>query len=67
VAEIPQLIWPDRPRTSGADDQLATLEAAGKLAAATVMLGPVELALPAVAQYQPQPPLTISLDRARIG
>jgi integrase len=33
VAQIPQLVWPDRPFAAGADDELATLDSAGELAA----------------------------------
>jgi hypothetical protein len=48
VAQVPQLICPYRHKASRADDGLPTLETAGELATTTVVLRPVQLALPAV-------------------
>jgi hypothetical protein len=57
----------DLPLASWASEDLAALEAAGKVSSTAVVLGPVQLALPAVAYCQQQPPLVIALDRAQIG
>jgi hypothetical protein len=49
VAEIPVLVGADLPIAPWADDELATIQATGKVTTTTAMLGAVELAVPAVA------------------
>ena len=66
MAQIPKLIGADLPPAARADDQVTTLDLAGKLTAAADALGAVEIALTA-AECQPHAAVVIGFERARFA